>query len=181
MEEWKPIPGFEGVYEVSDLGRVRSLARKVARSNGRVLPVRERFLSSHADEYGYASVALSKKGKPRTKAVHALVAEAFFGSPSSDEEVRHLNGKPWDNRLSNLAYGTKSENTLDSVGHGTHNHARVVYCSQGHKLEGENLVVYGKMRQCRSCSNARSKIYPEGVDSPRFVGIANEYYERYKK
>ena len=117
MEIWKDIPGYVGRYQVSNLGRVKSLERKVRSKNhytGKefMRTVKERILQP--GEYcktGHLSVVLGRgsNGKP----VHQLVMKAFIGDPPKDMEVLHLNGNPKDNRLSNLRYGSRTENILD--------------------------------------------------------------------
>lgn len=103
-ERWLPVVGFEGRYEVSDHGRVRSFQRG---AKGRLL--RPGKMGS-----GHLSVAL---GRGNSRTVHSLVMLAFIGMPPAGNEVRHLNGKPADNRLSNLKYGTRAENTQDKKYH----------------------------------------------------------------
>jgi len=106
METWKVIPGYEGQYEVSDRGRVRSFRRG---ANPRVLKP-GRMPSGHL------SVALGRKN---SQCVHKLVLLAFVGAAPNRHECRHLNGNPADNRLENLCWGTRRENILDAVRHGT--------------------------------------------------------------
>ena len=106
METWKAIPGYEGLYEVSDQGRVRSF-RRVA--NGQLLrPGRM--------PQGHLSVAL---GRGNSQCVHKLVLLAFVGPAPDKHECCHNNGNPADNRLENLRWGTRSENIKDAVRHGT--------------------------------------------------------------
>jgi hypothetical protein len=106
MEVWKLVPEYDGKYEVSDQGRVRSFQRD---PQGRILrPGRM--------PGGHLSVAL---GRGNSQCVHKLVLLAFVGVAPDKHECRHLNGDPADNRLENLCWGTRSENIKDAVRHGT--------------------------------------------------------------
>ena len=118
-ELWRTIPGFEGYYEASSLGRIRSLPRRGKRKNraygGHVLKL---VLAGN----GYHGVKLSVDNVKRTHMVHELVCAAFHGakpSPGRSCEVRHLDGDPWNNRADNLCWGTHSENEMDKLQHGT--------------------------------------------------------------
>lgn len=106
-EQWRSVVGFPN-YEVSDLGRVRR------RESGRVLKLILR------DGHGkYLVACMSAYPKVHQRPVHQLVMHAFVGSQAKGIEVRHLDGVPTNNRLSNLAYGTKSDNMQDAIRHGT--------------------------------------------------------------
>lgn len=86
--------------------------------------------------------------------VHVLVAESFIGPKPEGLEVRHLNGNPEDNRVENLAYGTRSENVLDSVKHGTYRNANSekTQCPRGHEYDRTNTYLTSRgTRQCRAC------------------------------
>lgn len=99
-ERWLPVAGFEGYYEVSDQGRVRSVDRIDAmgrRKTGRVL-------RQHAQRSGYLNVHLSKDGVKKTARTHRLVAIAFIPNPSKLPEVNHKNEDITDNRASNLEW-----------------------------------------------------------------------------
>ena len=110
-ETWKPVAGHEDAYEVSDLGNVRSLERRVrlvTRQAGETTrSVPPRMLRPGSTRSGHLSVAISKGN---SRLVHQLVMEAFVGPRPQDCEVLHLNHDPTDNRLENLKYGTRSEN-----------------------------------------------------------------------
>lgn len=117
-EEWRAVPGFEGAYEVSDQGRVRSLARRVRavyRGSESTRSVPPCVLRPGRMPFGHQSVMLGKAAG--SHCVHALVMLAFVGPPPTGHEVRHLNGDPADNRLENLCYGTRGENTRDKKWH----------------------------------------------------------------
>ena len=120
-EIWRPVVGFESAYEVSDLGRVRSLDRswKQLSRHGKEYTHHKkgRVLRPGPSNYGHLSVVL---GRGNTRMVHTLVLEAFRGPrPSPKHDSRHINGDPTDNRLDNLAWGTRSENIRDAVAHGS--------------------------------------------------------------
>lgn len=162
---WKPIPGYEGWYEVSSDGQVRSVERAVHDTNKgtprtRRMPSRVRTL--HDDGHGYWQLALSRSGEHRVFKVHRLVCLAFHGLPEDPGlEVCHVNGSRKDNRASNLRWGTRSDNMQDAVRHGTHHNLSRTHCRRGHEFTVENTYV-GKAgrRQCRPCSrmqhNARN-------------------------
>lgn len=121
-EIWKPVPGFEG-YEVSDLGRVRSVDRVVFynhRGRGKLIPVRYRgrILKPNPINSGYLVLGLGSGG---TQLVHVLVMLAFVGEVPEGQEVRHKNRCKTDCRLVNLHYGTRADNENDKVAHGVSN------------------------------------------------------------
>ena len=116
VEQWMPVVGYEGLYEVSNWGRVKSLERR-APVSGR--PIRERILKP-SNRNGYSRVNLSKDGVATDCHVHRLVAAAFIGPVPSGLIVCHRSANRADNRLVNLRYGTYSKNNgLDRVRDGT--------------------------------------------------------------
>lgn len=122
-EKWKDIPAWEGFYQVSDQGRVRSVDRTIVvrRSNGMQVPLRlcGRMLRGQLNK-GYETVCLSRPGKQVRARVHGLVLLAFVGAKPPNQEACHWNGKRADNRLGNLRYDTRSANCMDRHRHGTH-------------------------------------------------------------
>jgi hypothetical protein len=115
QEEWRPVVGYAGLYEISSFGRVRSLKRGPAK------PLAPQRTGSARNRHGrYLKVLLSDGAARKQITVHRLVLEAFIGPRPPGQQARHLNGIPDDNRLTNLAWGTPLENQADSVRHGTH-------------------------------------------------------------
>lgn len=118
MEEtWKDVEGYEGLYQVSNLGRVKSLERYVIRGRGGISKVRERILKCGHDKDGYSCVALMLNGKRTTFRVHRLVAQAFIPNPENKPFVNHINEDKTNNHAKNLEWCTCKENN----NHGTRN------------------------------------------------------------
>lgn len=122
-EIWKDVPGFEGAYQVSDQGRVRSLDRYVERrakycthkkwQQGRLLPL------ARSKSHGYCQAFLQKEGGRKGMLVHRIVMAAFIGPAPLDMEVCHNDGDKSNNALANLRYDTRASNHADKRRHGT--------------------------------------------------------------
>ena len=110
-EEWKPVVGYEGLYEVSNHGRVRSIVTKYGTA-------RTRLLKPRADRNGYMRANLCKGDGPRDHYVHALVLAAFEGECPEGWVRNHKNGVKNDNRHCNLEYVTRSGNARHAAEHG---------------------------------------------------------------
>lgn len=119
LERWRPVVGYEGLYEVSDQGRVRSLDRVAFLQGRHKRPSRGRVLKPGSNRRGYVHVGLHKDGKRTTYTVHALVAQAFIGPRPEGMHVCHGPGGKADNSLANLRYGTPKENQADRHRDGT--------------------------------------------------------------
>lgn len=120
QEHWRDIPGYESFYQVSDCGRVRSLPHMSMRRNGAKYCVQGRILKPFKhNKSGHLAVMLCKDGGRKIVFVHRLVMLTFVGHAQDQIDIRHLNSDPKDNHLSNLAYGTRSENMIDAskLGH----------------------------------------------------------------
>ena len=148
LETWKAIVGFDG-YEVSDLGRVRSLDRIVQGPKKKVT-MHGRVLRQHRDSDGYQRVILIRDGKRHWLSVHRAVLNAFVG-PQPDLVCRHRDRTPANNILSNLRWGTQTENQHDRIAHGTSNHGEKNGCAflkeeevlqiRERRAAGESIVV----------------------------------------
>lgn len=117
-EEWRGIAGHAN-YQVSNLGRVKSLARIVQMVDGRKYTVSEKILDAKPRTI-YRQVAITIcAGNLWYPLVHRLVLEAFVGPCPVGMECRHGDGNPWNNRVDNLCWGTRLENAQDKQRHGT--------------------------------------------------------------
>lgn len=151
---YKAIKGYEGIYEVNELGKVRSIDRIVECKDGRIRKYKGKELNPSMDQGGYAIVRLYKNGVAKTCNFHRLVAETFIPNPDNLPEVHHLNHDRKDNRVQNLQWVTRAEQ-IDE-------HLRVALS----KAKGVRLRVVG---------NGIDKIYNSALEVKLELGIDNSY------
>lgn len=119
MEEWKDVVGYEGFYQVSSEGRVRSLVRLLPAAVQAGIRKEKQILAFGSNKQGRLQVALSAYGKVRRFQVHTLVCTAFNGPCPEGLECRHEDGNCANNRPGNLSWGTHTDNMRDKRKHGT--------------------------------------------------------------
>ena len=118
-EIWKDIPGYEGVYQVSSIGRVRSVDRVVTRRDGRDFFKKGQIQKLQNNGHGYLYKQLKHKGKIKNCYIHKLVLLTFKKERPKGMVICHLDGDTTNNRLDNLRYDTPLENNIDQFRHGT--------------------------------------------------------------
>lgn len=158
-ERWKPAPGYEGLYEVSDRGQVRSIPRPRRQWHGGIATVPERILRQDVGKRGHRRVTLHSAGKRSRFLVHRLVLTAFVGPCPDGMEGCHGDGNPANNHLENLRWDTKPANSADSIRHRTHPSARRTHCPRRHELSPNNNVPAAARlgrRSCLACSRERT-------------------------
>ena len=170
-EQWRPVIGYEGRYEISNRGRVRSLlSSKKGKAGG------EKVLQT--DNWGYHNVQLWSDGVAKRHSVHRLVAAAFLTDTwFPDAQVRHLDGNPANNHIHNLAWGTGSQNQFDVVSHGRNANANKTHCRNGHEYNEANTHYYVRSdgtfvgRACRVCNRSSAarraaRLRSKGAEKP---------------
>lgn len=148
-EEWRPVVSWEGLYEVSDKGRIRSIPRTNCKGVIRKPNVVK----------GYSRYHLTGDGRSETKLAHRMVCEAFHGpAPEGKNFVLHGPGGSQDNSKENLRWGDASENKADEVRDGTARHLSITHCPQGHEYNDMNTRKNGNHRRCRPCDRERQRV-----------------------
>ena len=157
VENWVAIPGYEGNYEVSSEGRVRSLPGLLLTRSGWRWRKGQVLSRGKQGSTEYPSVNLYANSKGTNVRVHRLVAETFIGPcPVPGYEVCHGDGDIFNNAASNLRWDTRSSNQLDQVRHGTHPFAGIKECGRGHAFTPQNTFDNGKGgRGCHACRRWR--------------------------
>lgn len=146
-EIWRPIKNFEGLYEVSNLGRVKSVARK-SWNGYKMIEQKEVITYGSKHSTGYMSKILYKDNKPYNKRVHRLVAEAFIPNPENKPTVNHIDEDKTNNNVYNLEWATMKEQN----NHGTKNERRIT--KVGFKVMCiETGKEYISVRECARAMN----------------------------
>jgi DNA-binding XRE family transcriptional regulator len=153
-EVYVDIPGYEGYYQVSNYGNVRSLDRVIKEKTGKTQTLKDRILKQRTNPSGYYYIGLGKNGSKATFAIHQLVAQAFLDNPNNKPTVNHITGIKTDNNVSNLEWATYSENlehaynsglraSVSSKALGKKNYKRKLKTEQ--VLEIKHLLAAGNM------------------------------------
>lgn len=173
-ERWLPVMGYEGIYEISDLGRIRSLDRVVVDDMVAGLRIR-RFRGRMLKPYPvgalregvrpYLGFRLCREGTVTPVKIQTLVAEAFIGPRPDGLVIRHKNDDGRDNRAVNLEYGTYTDNMIDALRNG--GRKLKVRCKWGHLRTVENV---NKNGNCKTCARSRPKAARRtGASRPAFA------------
>ena len=152
VETWADIPGYEGTYQVSDVGRVRSLDRVIIGRDGRAQRWKGRILKLNKTN-GYLSINLPTG----MRHVQRLVLLAFVGPPPAGCAACHKNDVRTDNRLCNLYWGTQSDNMFDAVRNGRNHQTKKTHCGKCGAELNRHPRKDRKERYCAGCTRKRDR------------------------
>lgn len=172
-EEWRPVFGYEGLYEICRDGRVRTVTRKD--TIGR--EIKQHLVASRIGRNGYPEIWARKDGKTKHLTIHRALLEAFVGPRLEGQQARHLDDDKLNYSLDNLAWGTRSENNHDRVRNGIHHYSKRDRCSRGHRLDEWNLSSDNSpKRRCKACAVSGARFRR---DTPEFLERVNDLYLGY--
>lgn len=162
-EIWKDIEGYKGLYQISNLGRVKSLTRKVRCRNNKFRIVKENILSPILTKKGYLFVNLWKNNLCKRMLIHRLVAIAFIPNPENKLEVNHIDAIKTNNNLYNLEWNTRPENTLHSYKMKLREEQKKNVAATNKKLKSKKVAQYNKVMEL-------IKIFPSASEAARYYG-----------
>lgn len=178
-ETWRAVVGWEGFYEVSNQGRVRSLDRLVAMNPRTKYLRRGQIVQSRRQKSGHRRVTFKLNDVKDDRGLHRVVLESFVGPCPEGMEGCHGDGDPTNNRVENLRWDTHTGNLADMRVHGTHHCSKKETCPRGHLLAGANLHarhLKGEGRKCLACHRAHRRRGNSRDPNFDLVAVANECY-----
>ena len=174
-EIWKDVVGYEGLYQVSDKGQIKSLKRYRNNGNGKYLQ-KEKILKSYIGKNGYCIVDLYKNGKRKKCLLHRLVAEAFIYNPQNKPCINHIDCHKTNNNINNLEWCTYKENMQEAV----KNKLVHTWCGTKFREKHPNYKFRGKWKtQKRVCqydlSNNYIKTFNSATEVERLINICGSH------
>ena len=165
QEIWKDIPQYEGLYQVSNMGRIKSLLRKIDNSSvkGGKYTVNEKIKNVHLQNSGYLVVQLYKNGKYKNLLLHRIVAETFLPQKKNKNEVNHINGIKTDNTINNLEWVSSSENKKHAIKNN-------LWHSPNKNLYGGNNPKAIKVIMIDKQTHKKIRIFDSIIDAAHYLG-----------
>lgn len=184
MEEiWKDIHGYEGMYQVSNLGRIKGLPRDVNNHTGKIR-LKERYIKGYPITKGYIQVQLASRPKRVLKLIHVLVAQQFIPNPNNYPQVNHINGIKSDNRAENLEWCNNSMNQIHAYKTGLTNPHGNAWKNRNYKnLRVAKFTLDGKMIEVYESISAALRsigIFTRGSTLYTILKQGREIYKGYR-
>ena len=177
-EIWKPVIGFEGLYEVSSCGRVKTVPHYTKRGNSEHASVKERLLKFFLSEKGYYCIKLRKDGRAIHRKVHRLVAEAFIPNPENKPQIDHIDTNKLNNEVLNLRWATPSENKNNALTRELHSRIQsqadvIEKCMSGREINNRKT----RRRAVRQYDNSGNLIseYVSMTEAQKATGIKSSF------
>ncbi len=161
-EIWKDVDGYDGVYQVSTLGRFKSVDRIVKCKNGAKKLYRGRMMKAVVANMGYYCLNMSKNGNVKSCHLHRLVAEAFISNPENKRTVNHIDGNKLNNCVANLEWATDSENNQHAVDNNLRN-IKVGEAVSKAKLTELDVLEIRRLKHSGMSGPAIAELFPVGV------------------
>ena len=173
IEIWKDIKGYEGMYQVSNLGNIKSLER-YKRNHSKLQKIEEKLLKLHINKTnGYVYVVLTKDTIEKNIRVHKLVAQAFIENSNNKPQINHIDGNKQNNRVDNLEWCTQSENELHAYRTGLANNDKRKIKIRQYSMDGKLLKTFNSLSEASKLT---------GVNIQKIsLCINNKYKYRNKK
>lgn len=176
-EIWKPIKGYEGYYEVSNIGNVRSLDREI-KINNKIWKLKGKLLKKRIESNGYLAVVLFVDSNRNSQKIHRLVADAFIDNANNKKEVNHINFIKDDNRVENLEWVTRSENMKHAGVNGKLGGVKGMFVgskSVRSKIKEEDVIEMRRLKENGLSSTQIQKIFPN-LNARHIRDILNRIY-----
>lgn len=141
-EIWKDIKGYENIYQVSNLGRIKTLDKYVNCLYGQKRLIKEKIIKTFKNNNGYFITSLYVNSKSKKFLVHRLVAEAFIPNPDNKPQINHIDGNKENNCVDNLEWVTQSENELHASKFGLTKRQKEVVAENNKKLKSKRVFQY---------------------------------------
>jgi len=174
VEQWKDIPDYEGLYQVSDLGRVKSLERRVFTLNKNCI-YKPKIIKSFVTNRGYFEVRLCTNNTSKAKKIHRLLAQCFIPNANDKPQVNHIDGNRLNNKISNLEWVNNRENSCHRVKNSnlTSKFVGVSYFKRDNKWRS-SIQINGKSIRF-GMFKTEEEAYQKRVDFEKQNGIVNKY------
>lgn len=151
-EIWKDVPGYKGIYKISNKGKLLSMCRNIHLCDGRTLIIKQKILQPQISKKGYLFQGLSRDSSVSFFRVHRLVAMSFIPNPLNYSLVRHLDDNKMNNNVENLAWGDEQLNSDDAIKNNKYTRGSSHYRSRL-VLNTENGIFYYSMRDAAKTYN----------------------------